>query len=787
MEFLSDPWGLTEQSGGEEHSNIDLKSLRVRDTLKNLNIADQPWEKLALLIGDDEQDDSDFLPLLEKIDDINNREVTGVTLLIYCIVFDRPSYIELLHGSGKLDPNLPDNLYLNSPLTWCFNLNRQQCALELLNFAEELDIGYKNPGGSTALELLVPGTAMYEFSKDHGLFQLGKISDGSTNDLYKASKSAFGTTDVDQTIDQIDLQTAGLSLNGDPLSTNYDIDENSGALYTTSHPDSQDELQNFDFDHILPGQFIEFSDYDIPRLLELVISMPFKKPHKTCIPAAIIFQCIRYADYNKESVSLVESIAHLSLVKILASITTTSGGVVSNQTGDIVLQSYWLSSLNFLYYYLYRQEGFYKRYPSILQELIDGMRSLIIELNASIHSRIEPLLDSTILEHTTIAQVRETLYKKDWNLLKKRKQRQRKNDGRDSYDQILLMLYPPSLDEQMKPSPLKTVQIFGALTYVLDLHQVHPLLAQQCLSLAVQWFSVKLFNKIMDNKKKSLSRAHAIQIRLNLSVIQDWIKNHNFKAPLPEMIDEFMWQRFPHTLILSLSDIDRTQKPFELRNVTFYKPIKGDHTEDMNNSLFFYQSFYQISKIHMEPCMQLLQWLQVATSLEDEDSLESTMTILNLLTPLQLYKSIGKYRYEIDEEKFASKLRKKLSLMCHEREETDTNLPEKPICSLTLPTITELIDMYTQHEDSNELLPIVPLDIQDDVDEIHEQNIRVRKSEKEQFRPATEGGNADDEEREKATFEGGNGDELFRKLNAPSSAAQRPLWAITNDMEENPW
>ncbi|SCU82177.1 LADA_0C03554g1_1 [Lachancea dasiensis] len=789
MELPGDPWGSNESSNRPALSGSHFKALKIQETLINLNNTGEAWERLALLIGEDNPNTALFEDILRQTNDLNDKTTTGVTLLIYCIVFDHPDLIEILHGSGQLDPNAPDSLFSNSPLTWCFDLGRQQCLVELLNFADELDFDYKNPGGSRALDTLVPDSEMYEFAKDHGLFRLANASrkdfDSRDQDLYKGPSTVFGGTDVDHTLEQINLQTAGLTFN----------DENGTFDTETKTPDHEfagqshrgSELCQFDFQHILPEQFIEFADYDIPRLLDLVLSLPSKRPHKTCIPAAVIFQCLRHADCNKHSASLVESMAHLALTKVLTSVASSSGGVLNGSNGDIVLQSYWLSALNFLFYYLYRQEGFFKRYPSVLQELINGMRSLVIELNSSIFSRIEPLIDSTILEHTTIAEVKETLYKKDWNLFKKRKHHLRRSDARDSYDQIMRMLYPPDLDEQMKPSPLKVVQIFGALSYVLDLHQVHPLIAQQCLSLALKWFSVELFKKIMENKKKSLSRAHAIQIRLNLSVIQDWIKNHNFKASFPIMMDEFMWQRFPYTLILDLGDIDKSQRPVELRNVSLYRPIKDNNTEDPFNSAFYYQSFYQISKIHMEPCMQLLQWLQVATSLQDEESLQSTLSILNKLTPKQLHKSMRKYRYELEEHQLDSSLRKKLSLMSKETDEADSKTFEKPLYPLVLPTITELTEMYTQREDSDEFLPLIPLDIHDEVDEIHEQNTIQRAMEQKLVNASERKEEELEVESTSLPFENENGDELFKEIHAPSSAAQRPLWAINNDIEENPW
>lgn len=227
----------------------------------------------------------------------------------------------------------------------------------------------------------------------------------------------------------------------------------------------------------------------------------------TTYPAGLIYQCIRYADHKIKSKPLVESLINLSLTKILTSVSSNgAAGLVSTeaslQAGDIVLQSYWLSCLSFLYYYLCRDDSFFKRHPSVLQELINTIHSIIIELTSSIHCRLISLIDSTLLAYTTIQDVKQTLYKRDWNFFKKRKQaklllkeknrkqlkeQQKKElhrksqdqenheeeegrqDGNDSDDrastnddnnssvslfydkEILRHLYPPSFEEQMKP------------------------------------------------------------------------------------------------------------------------------------------------------------------------------------------------------------------------------------------------------------------------------------------------------------------------------------------------
>ena len=260
-----------------------------------------------------------------------------------------------------------------------------------------------------------------------------------------------------------------------------------------------------------------------------------------------------------------------------------------------------------------------------------------------------------------------------------------------------------------------------------------------------------------------------------------------------------MGERFPYTLIHNVGEIDLSSN--ELRNIATYKKQNGS-IFDMSNSLFYYQSFYHISLFHFEPLLQLLQWLQVATTLDDVASLEVTSSILNRLTPLQLLKSMEKYRYEVDESKFKSMLRKKLSVICKENGDTEQYLPERAVPLLALPTISELIESYTDCSDSFQFLPFLPIDIQDDIDEIHEQNNKERElkqqrsnwenpdgeeSENETSSKSEEGSDKEDGDFGKVPFDSDAGDQLFKELHAPSTAAQRPVWAANDDIEANPW
>ncbi|KOG96383.1 uncharacterized protein DI49_5538 [Saccharomyces eubayanus] len=868
-------------------SHAQEKVALIKSTLLKLEQEDilegDPWVQLVRLISDEERDEefTTFKDYLSEVKNVNDKSITGVALIHYIIVYDRADYIELLHGnpSGvKLDLNLFDDVVGYTPLMWGFCLQRRNCCLELFNAFDEIKFNLTNKAGLSAWDMVPPYSPLSEFLEQNNMFRY-RTENHKVPQISPPKGSSFLMTNNDdaatkETFDNIDLQVAGLTLSSaadDNLFLDTDDKDKDHSQRPSAFIDptyTEDYHGTFNFDKLSTDQYLEFSDFDIPQILNLLISLPQKEPHMTTYPAGLIYQCTRYADHKIKSKSLVESLINLSLTKILTSVSSNgAAGLVSTdaslQAGDIVLQSYWLSCLSFLYYYLCRDESFFKRHPSVLQELINTIHSIIIELTSSIHSRLISLIDSTLLAYTTIQDVKQTLYKRDWNFFKKRKQaklllkekntkqlkkqqkkehqpqgqdqdnqnEQEQQGGHDSDDrassnddnksnisvfydkEILRHLYPPSFEEQMKPSPLKIVQIFGALLYVLNLHQTHPIFQQQCLSISVKWFATTLFNKILkDKKKRSLSRAHAIQIRLNLSTLESWIQNNDFCVPKPVLIDDFMWQRFPMTLIRDVGEIDLSD-PI-LRNVASYKPVNKDDKDwiyDMSNSLFYYQSFHRIAQIHLEPVFQLLQWLQVATTLDSEDSLISTMNLLPGLTPVQLLKSMEKYNYELNESKFNSKLRKFLNNKIKDDKMSKFNayLQEHEIPYLVLPTIAEMTDLYSKGPDSHTFQPFLPGSIQDDLYEIHDINTKQRQDEPQISRSDSNTLDSSDNEdgteienrenkddvgnsekayggSEGSVVNGGN-DDYFKELNVPSSTAQRPAWSNNDDMEQNPW
>lgn len=905
----------------KERAQTDDKLRKIEDSLSNLedlkdlDAAKHAWVELVQLVTNEDRDEefTTFTDLLSTaMNVVNDRSITGVALIHYIIIYNKPGYIDLLVSKvAKLDLNILDDLVGYSPLMWCFWLTRKECCTELFTVSDRLNFQLKNKEDHTAWDILSTGSAMYAFLDQNNMLKYGMIdvlgssAIGGTANARSPADSIFGATpsSFDNEVNaNIDKKLAGMSLYEDEEFKQKLNKEMFGKETNNEDSYSYTDFEKFDFNKLQKYQYLEYSDYDIPQILDYLINLPKFHPHMTTYPAALLYQCARYSDYKKKSKADTESLLFLAFTKISASISTVNNNDTSTETSeaddkhkehdkkkdddcdkkadekprqtvDIVTQSYWISALTYLYYYLTKDESFFKRHPNILQELINALHNIIIELVTSIHERLVPVIQKTLINYTTIEDVKQTLYKRDWNFFKKRKQAKlakkeqekklqkqqelklQKSKSRSSAtneeasslqeeestdtidsenneamfdDEILKHLYPPSLEEQMKPSPMKIVQIFGALSYVLNLHQIHPLFQQQCLSIAINWFSTTLFNQILkDKKKKVLSRARAVQIRLNLSTLESWVRNNDITVSRPKLIDDFMWERFPYTLVQDLGDIDLNNPT--LHSITTFRPVEIDAEKtitDQTNSLFYYQTFHQIAFFHLGPVSELLQWLQIVTSLDSEEALENTIKLLPQLTLAQLLKAADKYNYEVNEHKFNSKLRKSLSKMSKATLIKKTYLEEKQIPLLCLPTVTELTDTFAHDEDSQ---PFLPDDIQDAVYEIHDANHRIRMNDIHYKEPEVESEDDDvmcpNVPPETNTFDiinhqehshsnehntnekeegddnfgqgvsppselGNNGDTIFSSFNAPSSSVAGPSWASTNhndDVDANPW
>ncbi|PVH23847.1 hypothetical protein CXQ85_004141 [Candidozyma haemuli] len=749
-------------------------------------------------------------------------EEEGVTPLIFAVAFDHQEVAESLLSSYSVDADVPDGTPIGySPLMWAVHLRNLPMVKLLLDYQADPQYSPKSDG-KNAVSLVTPDDlATYEFFRSHNL--LNKDSNRGS-EIFESDPFQHDTGDMDSLTHQIRMQTAGLSLDADDDDDNVrekELDEEAELSLDTELV----QTPEYDYEKLLPEQYIKFTDSDIPSLLDYIFNLRTDNTslqHSTKVPAAIVFQLVRYSHFKVHSKDLTEFLFECFLAR-LRSVTNTKSGVfnmaIAEQSdkaaalgaGDIVLLSYWLSAIQFLHFY-FAKANIYHDYPAFLQEFVNINQSLIATLSFSINSRLNLLVDECLLKFTNLVDVSSVLYAKDWNFFKNKTNIK---DQPSTYDDILDMLYPPTMKELMKPSPLKYVQVLGALDYVLKLHEVDPLLRLQTYSQVFYYINATIFNRLVANSKYC-SRAKAIQIRLNVSTLEDWLRSHNYSIYKPEKAGG----------LIELLKPEEGGHQLRLHNLLDESPQTDGSVADTKNPhclAFYYRSLYHIGKSQLMPTIELLQWLQCMSALKDEESLINTINQFDTLNYYQLFKVANKlYRYEVEETKLPKPLLQYLKRLMNEHGEkqiersllhymTQSTFLSKElyiylnpnfIFSVGLPNLNELIVRYgaglggIKSLRAKKFQPTLPVTVLDDVDDILTKNKESNMNDTYDYEEHTDDeaeeeepvqtSNGDDID-ERPAVDGNSksfkGDELFKTVQVPSSLVHRN-WG---DNDENPW
>lgn len=733
----------------------------------------------------------------------------GITPLIAAIAFGQTQLVERVLGMDA-DPDLPDELVHYLPLMWAIHFN--QLEMVKLLFSYQADPKLVPEGqAQLAIDLVkLDKPEIYEYFHSHGILKTEALAD------------YYREPHVDDLAGQLASTTIISNVSEEEDEEDDDNDPDSEDNLRVDHTLVQ--LKSFDYTTLARDQYLKFTDLDIPLILDYMFNLRTTHPryqHEAKYPAAILFQALRYAHQGVELATLTEFLFDCFIARLLA-VTGTTSGVYNMATflelggSDIVLTSYWLAVVQFLHFYLTKAE-YYNTYPKFLQELITMTRLLIVVLSFSINLKLDPLVDPCILDFELLVDVREVLYARDWNFYKQKKKHP------NSFDDIVLMLYPPALTELMKPLPLKYLQVVLALDYVLRIHNVDDIFRSLAFSQVFYYSNAIIFNRIMLTSRYC-TRTKAVQIRLNISAIEDWLRTHLGKAKSTERIGgvESLVAGTPMRLH-SLLARDPHDKP-------------GNDPKFLD---FYYNSLYKVGKIQFNPVFELLLWLQVMLSFTDVELVTSTLDQFDDLNYYQVYKVMNKlYKYEVDEPKVAKSLREKVkqlqqaygtaqvqqSLMHYMTQTTFLSKEEyiylNPnwIFDVSLPNLNELVAKYGVGIGGIRVLrgkkyqPLLPMELMDEVDDIIQENALLRvfnrgetvEDDDEQEEENNEDDEEqDDEEREEngdddgETFHGHklphrkenfHGDEIFKKVEMPDSLIHRN-WTlnVVSEFEENPW
>lgn len=332
-----------------------------------------------------------------------------------------------------------------------------------------------------------------------------------------------------------------------------------------------------------------FQESELSRILEIIITnmRPTRSPSQKPVPANMIFLSARYAHYHA---------SHELLGKLLVSAHDRINEVVEKYQWDMTILAFWMSNATLLLHYLRKDSGLLDATTVFQAQLAELINEIFILIVRDAERRMDKVLEPAMLDHETIPGLEDVTFQHEWKLFKRKKE--------VKAEPLEKRYRPPSPKQRAKPAPRNVTSLLSSTLFVLDLYDIHSVITSQIISQLVYWLGAELFNRIMNNRKY-LARTKAMQIRMNVSVLEDWARTNNRKP-----------EHYEH------GETDAT----------------GETT-------------VEFTRRHLAPVVQLLQWLQCFSSLDPDDleALVGTLQQLKRLTPQQLIYAVKNYRLEVGE------------------------------------------------------------------------------------------------------------------------------------------
>jgi len=332
-----------------------------------------------------------------------------------------------------------------------------------------------------------------------------------------------------------------------------------------------------------------FQESELDAILDIVITKmtPQRSPSQKPVPANMIFLSARYAHYHA-SPELLASLLITAMDKI--------NDVVERYQWDMTILAFWMSNATLLLHYLKKDVGLVEATVEFQAQLAELINEIFILIVRDAERRMDKVLDAAMLDHETIPGFEDITFQNEWKIFKRKTQVKE--------EPIEKRFRPPSPKQRAKPAPRNVTSLLSSTLFVLDLYDIHSVITAQIISQLVYWLGAELFNRIMSNRKY-LARTKAMQIRMNISILEDWARVNN-----------------------------RQPEHYEGGDIK----ASGETT-------------MEASRRHLEPVIQLLQWLQCFSSLgaDDLEALVGTLQQLRRLTPQQLLHAAKHYRPEVGE------------------------------------------------------------------------------------------------------------------------------------------
>ncbi|CCX32256.1 DIL domain-containing protein [Pyronema domesticum] len=556
-----------------------------------------------------------------KFININLPDEEGTSPLIYASCFGHEDVVEALIKAGADVDQQDKNNW--SSLMWAMT-NRHKSIIKLL-LENGASPEVKSSNGRTAFDFVEPQSEISGYLHANGYIGstgAGALAGGFADDFYSSglAQDRFEEEMAENELRRRMMMESAVNLEVDLSSLGLDEQ----AEQNLEEDEEEEEGQEFLWDRCLPDQMFVFQEQDLDRTLDIVITnmTPQRSPSQKPVPANILFLGARYAHYHSTP-DLLSRLLVTSMKRI--------NDTVEKHQWDMTMLAFWLSNATLLLYYLKKDAGLVSATTQFQQQLSELINEIFVLIIRDAERRMDKVLDTAMLEHETIPGFEDVQFQNEWRLFKSKKKSDMDTDKQ---------MRPPSPKQRAKPAPRNITSLLSSTLFVLDLYDIHSVITAQVLSQLFYWLGAELFNRILNNRKY-LCRTKAMQIRLNVSALEDWARTNNRQ---PEHYDAG-----------SLSPSG----------------------EDTIGS----------ARRHLAPVIQLLQWLQCFSSVgEDIPELKAIIDQMPRLTSQQIHHSVKNYRPEVGEKMLSKEATKFLVGLTldffekkHKRRSTAVSIPSTPI------------------------------------------------------------------------------------------------------------
>ncbi|KAK1971379.1 DIL domain-containing protein [Colletotrichum eremochloae] len=542
--------------------------------------------------------------------DINAPDEDGTPPLIYASCFGHEGVVQALIDAGADVDKQDRNQW--SALMWAMTNRHKSIAKVLLDNGASAE--QKTSSGRTAFDFVPPDSDMSFYLHDSGY----NIGNAGTDDFYNPG---FSQDRFEEEMAENELRRRMM------MDSARDLEVDLGNVGMDDQPENSDELEEeqpeFDWARCLHDQMFVFQEHELDRILDIIITnmTPQRSPAQKPVPANMIFLSARYAHYHS-SPDL--------LAKLMISAMDKINDVVEQCQWDMTILAFWISNATLLLHYLKKDAGLVEATVEFQAQLSELINEIFILIVRDAERRLDKVLDAAMLDHETIPGFEDITFQNEWRIFKRKAQVKE--------EPLEKRFRPPSPKQRAKPAPRNVTSLLSSTLFVLDLYDIHSVITAQIISQLLYWLGAELFNRIMSNRKY-LARTKAMQIRMNVSTLEDWARTNN-----------------------------RQPEHYE-----------GGETKSSG------ETTVDAARRHLAPVIQLLQWLQCFSSLgpDDLEALIGTLQQLKRLSPQQLIHAASHYRPEVGEKGLPKSALKYLNAIQAEyvrrKEDRKSSAPSTPV------------------------------------------------------------------------------------------------------------